>query len=55
MEREGENAVSQNVLIEIPEQPAVVERAVTAAARLKTVNRDQTLLAQICASFDGCG
>jgi hypothetical protein len=38
---------SQNILIEIPEQPEAVERAVTAAVRLRTVNRDQTLLAQI--------
>lgn len=37
----------QSVLIEMPEQSAVVGRAVTAAARLRTVNREQTLLAQI--------
>jgi transposase len=40
-------ADSQDILIEIPEQPAVADRKVTAAARLRTVNRDQTLLAQI--------
>src|ERR1700726_4010980 len=48
MGRDGENALIQDVLIEIPEQPAVVERAVTASARLRTVDRDQTLMAQIC-------
>lgn len=37
----------QTVLLEVPEQPAVEERAVRAAARLRTVNRDQTMLAQI--------
>lgn len=38
---------SQSVLLEIPEQPVVAARAVTAAARLKTVNRDQSMMAQI--------
>ena len=38
---------SQNILIKIPEQPEVVEREVRAAVRLRTVDRDQTLLVQI--------
>lgn len=48
MGRDGQKALSQEVLIDIPEQPGVVERAVTASARLRRVDRDQTLMAQIC-------
>src|SRR5260370_31337870 len=37
----------QAVLVDIPQQPEVVSRAVTAEPRLRTVNRDQTLLIQV--------
>lgn len=38
---------SQPALLEIPEQPELTKRTVTAAARLRTANRDQSMLAQI--------
>jgi transposase len=37
----------QAVLVDIPQQPEVVRRAVTAEPRLRTANRDQTLLIQV--------
>lgn len=38
---------NQATLLDIPEQPVADKREVTAAARLRTVNRDQTTLAQV--------
>lgn len=38
----------QAALLEMPEQPAVERRAVTAPARLRLVDRDQIMFAQIC-------
>lgn len=40
--------VSQAVLLEIPEQPGSTSRPVTAAVRLRTVNREQNMFANIC-------
>jgi transposase len=37
----------QAVLVNVPQQPEVVSRAVTAEPRLRTVNRDQTLLIHV--------
>src|SRR5437588_503009 len=37
----------QAVLVDIPQQPEVVSRAVTAEPRLRTINRDQTVLVQM--------
>src|ERR1700730_17416659 len=37
----------QAVLVDIPQQPEVVSRAVTAEPRLRTVNRNQTLLIHV--------
>ena len=38
---------SQAVLLDIPEQPAVEQRAVTAKAKLRTVNRNQTRMVTV--------